>query len=185
MPEPSAGRLHGATAWLRRGPALSLLCLSAVVIACYGGVLFGGRQFGFRDAAHFYYPLYWRVQQEWSAGRLPLWEPGENGGTPLLGSPMAAVLYPGKILFALVPYAWGLRLYTVGHEVLAFWAMVALMRSWRVSWIGAALAGLSYAFGGVVLSDYFNVIYLVGAAWLPLGFRAADRWLRWAIAPAW
>ena len=106
--------------------AVGLTCLAALIVACYGGVLFGGRQFAFRDSAHFYYPLYWRVQQEWSAGRLPLWEPGENGGTPMLGSPMAAVLYPGKLLFALVPYAWGVRLYTVAHEVLAFGAMVAL-----------------------------------------------------------
>ena len=35
-----------------------------------------------------------------------------------------------------------------------------------------------YAFGGPVLFQYCNAIYLVGAAWLPLGFRAADRWLR-------
>ena len=83
-------------------------------MACYGAVLFGGGQFAFRDSANFYYPLYARVQQEWSAGRLPLWEPGENGGTPMLGSPMAAVLYPGKLVFALVPYAWGVRIYTVG-----------------------------------------------------------------------
>ena len=34
---------------------------------------------------------------------------------------------------------------------------------------GATMAGLSYAFGGPVLSDYFNIIYLVGAAWVPLG----------------
>ena len=62
--------------------------------------------------------------------------------------------------------------------MLAFAAMVALLRAWGVSGTGATLAGLSYAFGGVVLSDDFNIIYLVGAAWLPLGFRAADRWLR-------
>jgi hypothetical protein len=158
--------------------ALGLTCLAALIVACYGEVLFGGGQFAFRDSANFYYPLYARVQQEWSAGRLPLWEPGENGGTPMLGSPMAAVLYPGKFLFALVPYAWGVRLYTVAHTVLAFGAMVALTRSWGVSRTGAALAGLSYAFGGPVLSDYFNIIYLVGAAWVPLGLRAADRWLR-------
>jgi hypothetical protein len=158
--------------------AVGLACLAATIVACYGGVLFGGGQFAFRDAAHFYYPLFRRVQQEWSAGRLPLWEPGENGGTPMLGRPMAAVLYPGKIVFAMVPYAWGVRLYTVAHEVLAFAAMVALTRSWGVSRAGAAIAGLGYAFGGPVLSGYANIIYLVGAAWAPLGLRAADRWLR-------
>ena len=56
--------------------------------------------------------------------------------------------------------------------------MVALTRSWGVSRTGATLAGLTYAFGGPVLTDYFNIIYLVGAAWVPLGLRAADRWLR-------
>ena len=120
-----------------RAPLAALIGLTVLVVACYGGVLFGGQQFAFRDSAHFYYPLDWRVQQEWSAGRLPLWEPGANGGMPMLGSPMAAVLYPGKVIFALVPYAWGIRLYTVGHEVLAFWAMLALMRSWGVSRTGA------------------------------------------------
>jgi hypothetical protein len=158
--------------------ALGLSCLAALIVACYGEVVFGGGQFAFRDSANFYYPLYARVQQEWSAGRLPLWEPAENGGTPMLGSPMAAVLYPGKLLFALVPYAWGVRIYTVAHEVLAFGAMVALTRSCGVSRTGATLAGLTYAFGGPVFSDYFNIIYLVGAAWVPLGLRAADRWLR-------
>jgi hypothetical protein len=157
---------------------LGFASLALLVVSCYGGALFGGGQFAFRDAAHFYYPLHYRVQQEWAAGRLPLWEPGENGGTPLLGSPMAAVLYPGKLLFALVPYAWGVRLYVVAHEILAFGAMLALARSWGVSLAGATLAGLCFAFGGPILSNHFNVIYLVVAAWAPLGFRAVDRWLR-------
>ncbi len=165
-------------ALVRRGPLAATACVAALVVACHGGILFGGQQYAFRDSGHFYYPLYWRVQQEWSAGRLPTWEPGANGGMPLLGHPMAAVVYPGKLIFALVSYPWGVRLYTVGHEVLAFWAMLALMRSWGVSRTGATLAAMSYAFGGPVLSDYFNIIYLVGAAWLPLGFLAVDRWVR-------
>jgi hypothetical protein len=164
---------------------LGITCLAVLVVSFYGGILFGGLQFAFRDAAHFYYPLYDRVQREWNAGRLPLWDQGENGGTPLLGNPTAAVLYPGKLLFAPVPYPWGIRLYTIAHEVLAFWAVIALVRSWGVSQTGATLAGLCYAFGAPVVCNYFNVIYLVGAAWVPLGLRAVDRWLRlrrrWAL----
>ncbi len=112
---------------------VGLACLTALIFACFGSVLFRERQFAFRDAAHFYYPLYFRVQEQWQSGRLPLWEPGENGGTPLLGSPMAAALYPGKIVFALLPYPWGVRTYTVMHVLLAFGAMIALARSWGVS----------------------------------------------------
>ena len=71
------------------------------------------------DASFFYYPLYRRVQQEWAAGRWPLWDPGQNGGTPLLGNPVAAVLYPGKVIYALFPYAWGARLYVIAHTIIA------------------------------------------------------------------
>ncbi len=156
----------------------ALVGLVVVILACHGAVLFGGMQYAFRDSAHFYYPLHWRVQQEWSAGRLPLWEPGSSGGSPILGSPMAAVLYPGKLVFALLPYAWGIRIYTVGHELLAFWGMWWLLRSWGASRVGAAMAGLSYAFGGPVFSDYFNIIYLVSASWMPIGLLTVDRWLR-------
>ncbi|HEV3166223.1 MAG TPA: hypothetical protein VGZ22_19515, partial [Isosphaeraceae bacterium] len=156
-------------------------CLLALLAACYGSVLFTDRQFCYRDAGHFYYPLYQRVEQEWKAGRWPLWEPEENAGMPLLGNPTAAVLYPGKIIYAIFPlrlYAWGARLYVVAHTALAFLGMLVLLRSWQVSWVGSGLGALSFAFAGPILFQYCNVIFLVGAAWMPWGFRAVDRWLR-------
>jgi hypothetical protein len=64
-------------------------------------------------------------------------------------------------------------------------AMLITVRSWRVSWVGSGLAALTYGFGAPILFQYCNVIYLVGAAWLPLGFLAVERWLRqgshWAL----
>ncbi len=158
--------------------ALPLGCLLALVAACYGAVLVRGEQFAYRDSAHYYYPLYQQVQAEWDAGRVPLWSTQENGGMPLLGNPTAAVLYPGKVIYAVFPYPWAARLYVVAHTLLAFGGMLALMRSWDVGWTGSTVSALSYAFGVPILFQYCNIIFLVGAAWLPLGFRAVDRWLR-------
>ncbi len=160
------------------GAVAMLACVAALVLAVFGGVLFHDRQFAFRDAAAFYYPLHLRVQQEWEAGRWPLWAPEVNAGSPLLGNPVAAVLYPGKVVFFLLPYAWAARAYVIVHVFLAFGAMWALLRGWQVSPTGRALGALAYAFGAPVLTQAGNVIYLVGAAWAPLGFLAADRWLR-------
>jgi hypothetical protein len=157
---------------------LVFACFAALFLACFSPVFFSGRQFGFRDAAHYYYPLYQRVQKEWEEGRWPLWEPEENAGMPLMGNPTAAVLYPGKLIYAVLPYAWGARIYIVAHTVLAFVAMLVLMRSWQVSWTGSGLSALAYAFGVPILFQSCNVIFLVGAAWLPLGFHAVDRWVR-------
>jgi hypothetical protein len=166
--------------------AAGLAALVVLIVVCFGSVLFHGEQFGYRDAAHFYYPLYLRVQQEWDARRIPLWEPEENGGIPLIGNPTAAVLYPGKLVFLVRPYAWAARLYVIGHILLAFMGTIVLARSLGISGIGAILAALAYAFGAPVLFQYANVIYLVGAAWVPWGFHAADRWIRrndrWALA---
>jgi hypothetical protein len=153
-------------------------CPLLLGLFCFSPVLFADRQFAFRDAGDFYYPLYLRVQQEWRAGRLPLWEPEENGGVPLLGNPTAAVLYPGKLIYAVLPYPWAARIYVIAHVGLSYAAMWILMRGWGVSPSGRALAALGYAFGGPVLLQYCNVIFLVGAAWMPLAFLAIDRWVR-------
>ena len=157
---------------------LIFVCFGSLFLLCYAPALFQGRQFGFRDAGHFYYPLHQRVQKEWNQGRWPLWEPEENAGMPLLGNPTAAVLYPGKLVFAVLPYAWGARIYIVMHTALAFVAMLVLLRSWGTSWSGSGLGALGYTFGAPILFQYCNVIYLVGAAWLPLGMHAVDRWVR-------
>jgi hypothetical protein len=149
---------------------------------CFRAVLLQDEQFAFRDAANFYYPLHLRVQREWRAGRLPLWDAWQNGGQPLLGNPTAAVLYPGKLVFALLPNAWAARAYVVGHTAWAFFGMSVLARSFGVSLFGAGLSGLSYAFGAPVLFQYCNVIFLVGAAWVPWGLWAVDHVVRARLA---
>jgi len=165
---------------MRRGftSVLILSSFGALFLICYGPALLLDRQFGFRDAGHYYYPLNKRVQAEWNQGRWPLWEPEENAGMPLLGNPAAAVLYPGKLVFAVLPYAWGARIYIVAHTALAFVTMLVLMRSWGTSWFGSAHSALAYAFGAPILFQYCNIIFLIGAAWLPLGIHAVDRWVR-------
>jgi hypothetical protein len=164
--------------WRALAVLLILTCFAVLYLLCFAPAIVQGRQFGYRDAAHYYYPLHARIQQEWEQRRWPLWEPEENGGMPLLGNPTAAVLYPGKLVFALLPYPLAARLYIVAHPVLAFVAMLVLLRSWRTTWIGSGLAALAYTFGAPILFQYCNIIYLVGAAWLPLGIRAVDRWVR-------
>ncbi len=158
--------------------ALAIVPMAAAFVVCYGAALFGGRQFAYRDAGHYYYPLHQRVQREWSEGRWPLWEPEENAGMPLLGNPTAAVFYPGKLVFAMLPYPWAARVYVVAHTALAWAAMLVLMRGWGASGPAASLSALAYAFAAPVLFQSCNIIFLVGAAWLPLGLHAVDRWVR-------
>ncbi len=140
--------------------------------------LFGGGMFAFRDAAHYYYPLFKFIAEEWAAGRAPLWNPLENLGQPLAADASSSVFYPGKLIFALpISYAWTYRFYVTGHVLLAAFAAYRLARHWGTSTYAAGICAVSYAFCGNVLFQYCNVIYLVGAAWLPFALLAADRML--------
>src|SRR5262245_43272738 len=107
-------------------PLVGLGCVLTLLLICYYPVLFKDAQFAYRDAGGYYYPLYLRVQQEWDAGRWPLWSPWQDGGTPLLGMPTAAVLYPGKLLYAVLPYPQAARLYIITHTIVALLGMLAL-----------------------------------------------------------
>jgi hypothetical protein len=159
-------------------PVLAAGCLALLTVSSFQAVLFEGHQFGFRDAVQYFDPLHRAIQAQWNAGRFPLWLPAENAGMPLLGNPTAAVLYPGKIVFALLPDHWAARIYVIGHTLLAFAGMVALARGLGRSHTAALISGLAYAFGAPTLFLYSNVIYLVGASWLPFGIRAAERLVR-------
>lgn len=154
-----------------------LLVLLLLFMACHGEALLPSRQYGFRDAAHFYYPLNQRVQMEWQAGRVPLWEPEENGGMPLLGNPTAAVFYPIKIVFFLFAYPFAAKAYILIHQALCWFSMRKLARSLGQSELAAWLAATTYAFGVPVLYQYCNIIFLIGAAWLPLGVLYGWRWI--------
>jgi len=164
--------------------ALSIAALWAWV---FRDVLFRDRICGFRDALFFYYPLFEYARVEWGAGRIPLWNPFENAGLPFLANPATSVLYPAKLIFALpLPAPLLFNVYIALHVLLAAGTMYWVVRRWGHTLAAAVLAAISYAFCGNVLFQYSNVIYLCGAAWLPLALYYGERMLtlrewRWGI----
>jgi hypothetical protein len=171
---------------------LRRLLLTLAVVApflwFFGPALFTRSSFVFRDAAHYYYPLFEWSSREWAAGRIPLWNPQENCGVPTLADATSSVFYPGKLIFVLpLDFATKYKWYVVGHVLLAAWGVYRLARRWYASPPAAALGAIAYAFSGSVMFQYCNVVFLIGAAWLPLAVLATDRLLverRWIWVPA-
>ena len=153
------------------------LCIVALPLAVlWGPALVSDVSLALRDAAHFYHPLFEWCAAEWGAGRVPLWNPYENVGLPVLADATSSVFYPGKLLMALpVDFALRYKLYVVAHLALAAAGSYSLARAWDCSRPAAALAALAYAFSGPVYFQYSNVVFLVGAAWLPWSLVAAER----------
>ena len=125
---------------------------------------------GFRDSAYLYYPLFQFIDTQWAAGGVPLWNFYDGAGQPLLADGSSSVFYPGKLLFLFrflsypTRYGWYLSL----HVLLAAATSYQLAKRLGCNRLGRTTAAISYAFGGSVLFQVNNVIYLVGAAWLPL-----------------
>jgi hypothetical protein len=156
-------------------PAVAFLLPAAW---CLQDVVVRGRLLSYRDSLTFYYPLFEFVQQEWEAGRIPLWNPYTSGGEPLLASPTSSVLYPLKGVFFLPLSYWArYHLYVLIHVALAGASCGWVARRWGASLSAATLAATSYALCGNVLFATSNVVFLCGAAWLPLALWAGDRML--------
>jgi Bacterial membrane protein YfhO len=164
---------------MRHSNCVIWLLILFPVAALFAPVLITDRSFAMRDAAHFYHPLFeWSVG-EWGAGRVPLWNPDENCGVPVLADASSSVFYPGKLLFALpLEFTLCYKVYVIGHIGLAAVGSHLLARHWKSSQVAAGAAALAYACGGNVVFQYCNVVFLVGAAWLPFAMLAADKMLQ-------
>ncbi len=159
-------------------PLLFGLLVGGVMVGMFRHVFFGDEMFAFRDVAHFYYPLFEYIQHQWRGGHLPLWNPMENVGQPLSANATSSVFYPPKLLFFL-PFSYDtlFRLYILGHLLLAAATSYRFARGTGRSTSAAVAAALAYAFGGCVLFQYTNVVFLIGAAWIPEALLAAHRML--------
>ncbi len=132
-------------------------------------VITGQRQFAYRDTATLYYPLFEWTDRQWKSGEVPLWNPQDDLGLPVVADVTSSVFYPGKAVFWLpwCPFDARFGIYVALHVLLAALGGMWCARVLGCGYWGAGLAGLAYGFGAPVIFQTCNVVFLVGAAWLP------------------
>lgn len=164
---------------VRIGIFLATGILLVSVLGIFGTALTTDQVFVFRDAAHFYYPLFEWTANQWQLGQVPLWNPLEDLGAPVVADSTSSVFYPGKLLFFLPgPFGFWYKAFIVIHVLLCGLTSFRLARHWHCHVSAATLAAVSYALSGNVLFQYCNVVYLVGAAWLPAAILTGDRLIK-------
>ncbi len=153
----------------------ALLLLVAVWLVLCGPLLTGREVVAFRDAGYLYYPLWQYMDEIEQNGELPLWNPLDNGGRPLAADLSSAAFYPGRLIFRLRFMSFDARFgwYLALHVLLAAIATYHVGLRLKANRAGALLAAIGYAFGGPILFQVSNPIYVVGAAWLPYALFGA------------
>jgi hypothetical protein len=144
------------------GPALLLLVVAAFFrhLASPENVLY------LRDLTLEVLPLRRQVAGMVAGRTFPWWTSELFGGVPTVAM-VHGLFYPPAAVFFALPVAWALKVFIVGHVLLAGLGLFALLRSLDVPRAAALFGATGYMLSGYVLSLTNLVNLLVGAAWLP------------------
>lgn len=134
----------------------------------------------------YFHPLYEQTTRQLVAGHLPLWNPLEALGVPLLADPQAGALAPAHVLFRVLPFAAAFRLNLLLDVALLASGGWLLARRLGLRGAAAALAGAAAAGNGFAFYHAGMIAHLDSLALAPfvLLFWAAGRggWAGLALA---
>ncbi len=157
--------------------AASLFLLLALLFM--GRALFpaAGEVLGGHDMRGYYNVLHEAVRDAIHNGRLPLWTPYIFNGYPLLVDPQQNLFYPPAWPTLIIPVNIAISGYMAFHIWLAGMGMYLFVRFMGGRWLPAVLAGVAFAFSGL----------LAGRLWAGHStVYAIDSWTPWlALALAW
>ncbi len=161
--------------WLTVG-RFSLL-LGLLVFAAFSAVLLGSQTFVFRDYGLFGYPLAVFHRQCFWQGELPLWDPLNHCGVPFLAQWNTMTLYPPSLIYLLLPLPWSLALFCLAHLFWGGLGMYRLATEMTEHRLAGALAGMVFAFNGLMLSSLIWPSQIATFAWTP--------WVIWLVQRGW
>lgn len=140
-----------AETWLQ--PGRFALFLATLVLIQFPQIIFGSESFFFRDYGFFGYPLAAYHRDSFWSAEIPLWNPYNNAGVPFLAQWNTMVFYPVSLIYLLLPMPWSLNIFCLFHQFLAGLGMYFLARRSANSNLAGAIAGLAFAFSGLLLSS--------------------------------
>jgi hypothetical protein len=150
-------------------PWLVLALFVSLPLLAFPEIIFGGQTLYRDDISGIHYPYHIFAAGEWLAGRVPLWNPYNHLGMPLLAECQVGALYPVGLLFlSPLPPFLNLSVFVVIHFTLAAVFTCALARSLGMRWAAATVAGLSFGMGGFLMAQVTNLDIVLPATWFPL-----------------
>ncbi len=152
--------------------------------ASFPQVVAGLEAFVRLDSARFAYPVAFHYREAFWHGEIPLWNPLSSCGLPFLAQWNTMTLYPLSLFYLLFPMPWSFGVFCLGHLLLAGVSMYCLAHRWTGTRLGAAVAGVAFAFNGVTWQGLMWPHLIAALAWMPWmvlsaerGWREGGRWL--------
>jgi len=168
-----AGAPSSAEDWFTL-PRLFVL-LALFVFLAFPGIILGSESLFYRDMGVFGYPLAHYHRAAFWRGEIPLWNPFNNCGVPFLAQWNTLVLYPGALIYLLLPLPWSMNLFVFAHVFLAAAGTYALARRWTGNCFAASVAGLLFAWNGLTLHALMWPNNIAALGWMPWVVLALER----------
>lgn len=158
-------------------PRRFALLLAILVFVSWPGIFLGLEMFAFRDFGFFALPIAWHLRESFWQMEWPLWNPLNNCGQPFLAEWNTQALYPPALFYLLLPFPWSLGVFCLLHLFLGGLGMFFLARHWTQNDFAAAVAGVIFAFGALMLNSVLWPSIIAGLGWMP--------WVVWLTQRAW
>jgi hypothetical protein len=149
-----------------------LLIMLLTLLVVFHRLLFGEAFFWGLPALQFY-P--WRefAFDMLRAGQLPLWNPYNGAGAPLIANYQSALFYPFTWFGLVLPLAWAMSVTAVLHLFIASWGMWAFAGRLGLPSLGRGVSALAFGLTGYLVARLGTYPMIGAAAWLP--------WMMWAV----
>jgi len=121
-----------------------------------------------RDLAAFFIPPRYLWVSLVKSFQLPLWNPYNYSGIPLLATLQPGVFYPPHILYFFLPFNVAWNWLIILHVYLAGVYTYLLLRYLRASVAGAFVGGIVFMLSGYLISVHNLLTHLLSVVWLPL-----------------
>lgn len=110
-----------------------------------------------------------------SKGQLPLWNPYQMAGYPLLGNIQSSPFYPLNILLFVSPFIFSWSIFILLQQILAAFFMYLFLRNLKLERLSASLGSLSFVFCGFFIAwlEWGTIVHT--ALWLPLILLCVDK----------
>lgn len=138
--------------------------------ASYGGYYPGAvpSKAQYFDVLRELYPWKWLAIDEFKHGRLPLWNPYNFSGTPLLANYQSAILYPLNFLYFLLPFDVAWAVLVIIQPLLGSIFFFLFATTIGISPWGAILGAIAFNYGSFAnVWMGFNTVWHT-MLWLPL-----------------
>lgn len=154
-----------------------MLVLAAMMLLSFPETIFGSGAWFYRDYGVLAYPGVAYHRAAFWQGELPQWNPLSHCGVPFLAQWGTMVLYPGALMYLLLPLPWSLGAFCLAHVYFGGVGMYVLGRRLSGDRLGASAAGVAWAFQGLSLASLIWPNYAVAMGWMP--------WVVWTAERAW